>query len=256
MKAIILSAGQGKRLLPMTESLPKCAVRVGRQSLIDWQIDGLMANGIDQVVVVSGFGAAHVEHLLQRTGNRVRATSIYNSRFDTADNLVSCWMARNEMDDDFVLLNGDTVFEPGVLGRLLDAPHRPVVMGIDHKAHYDEDDMKVQLQGKRLMRVGKDLPLDQVNGESIGMMVFRGDGPGLFREALERAVCRPEAINRWYLSVLDEMAETESVWTQSIQGLGWAEVDYPMDLIRAAGMVNSWDRRGIQRRVSGASALY
>ena len=251
MKAIILSAGQGKRLLPMTESLPKCAIPVGKQALIDWQIDGLTANGIDQVVVVSGFGAAHVDRLLARSGDRIGTTTIYNARFDTADNLISCWMARNEMDDDFVLLNGDTVFEPGVLGRLLDAPQRPVVMGIDHKAHYDEDDMKVQLQGGRLLRVGKELPLDQVDGESIGMMVFRGDGPGLFRQALERAVSRPEAKNRWYLSVLDEMAETESVWTQSIRGLGWAEIDYPMDLIRAAGMVNTWDRRAMEKRAWG-----
>lgn len=255
MKAIILSAGQGKRLLPMTESLPKCAIPVGKQALVDWQIDGLMENGIDEVIVVSGFGAAHVDRLLTQSRDRIRAATIYNPRFDTADNLVSCWMARREMDDDFVLLNGDTVFEPGVLGRLLDAPHRPVVMGIDHKVHYDEDDMKVQLQGGRLLRVGKDLPVDQVNGESIGMMVFRGDGPRLFREALERAVSRPEAKNRWYLSVLDEMAGTGSVWTQSIQGLGWAEIDYPMDLIRAAGMVNTWDRRAMENPAWGVSAF-
>jgi choline kinase len=43
------------------------------------------------------------------------------------------------------------------------------------------------------------------------------------------------------LSVLDEMAARDVVWTQSIQGLEWAEVDYPMDLMRASAMVNSWD---------------
>ena len=242
MKAIILSAGQGKRLMPLTEHSPKCAVAVGKQTLIDWQIDGLVANGIDQIVVVTGFGAEHVVRLLDRPGGGFEARTIYNPRFDTADNLVSCWTAREEMDEEFVLLNGDTVFEPAVLARLLDAPeHRPVTLAVDHKARYDDDDMKVKLDGQRLRRVGKDLPLDQVDGESIGMMTFRGEGPKLFRDALKQAMSRPEAPNRWYLSVLDEMAASNAVWTQSIQGLAWAEVDYPMDLMRASSMVNSWD---------------
>lgn len=247
MKAIILSAGQGKRLLPVTERVPKCAIRVGHQALLDWQIDGLAANGIDQVTVVTGYGARHVQRLLALPGRRVQARTLYNPHFDTADNLVSCWMARAEMDEDFVLLNGDTVFEPDVLGRLLSAPHHPVVMGIDHKAHYDDDDMKVRLRGERLLRVGKDLPVEQVDGESIGMMVFRAKGPGLFRKALERAVQGPRATNRWYLSVLDEMASGGGVWTQSIQGLDWAEVDFPMDLIRATSMVRAWGRGGMDR---------
>ncbi len=242
MKAIILSAGQGKRLMPLTERSPKCAVAVGEQTLIEWQIDGLVANGIDQIVVVTGFGAEHVGRLLDRHGGGFEARTLYNPRFDSADNLVSCWAARAEMDEDFVLLNGDTVFEPAVLARLLNAPrHRPVTLAIDHKARYDDDDMKVKLAGDRLLRVGKDLPREQVDGESIGMMVFRGEGPSLFLDALKQAMSRPEATSRWYLSVLDEMAARDVVWTQSIQGLEWAEVDYPMDLMRASAMVNSWD---------------
>jgi choline kinase len=240
MKAIILSAGQGKRLLPLTERAPKCTVPVDKRPLIEWQIDGLAANGIDRIVVVTGFGAQHIERLLRRPGRGVQARTIYNPRFDTADNLVSCWLARTEMHEDFVLLNGDTLFEPDVLRQLLEAPRRPVTMAIDRKARYDADDMKVQLDGERLLRVGKDLPLDQVDGESIGMMLFRGDGPRRLRRALEQAMLHPEARNRWYLSVLDEMARTEQVWTHSIEGLGWAEVDYPMDLMRASIMVRSW----------------
>jgi choline kinase len=254
MKAIILSAGQGKRLLPVTERLPKCAVSIDDRALIDWQIDALVANGIDQIVVVTGFGAAQLEPLLAARGQRVRIRTVSNPLFAVADNLFSCWMARSEMDQDFVLLNGDTVFEPEVLRRLLDAPPRPVVMGIDRKAHYDDDDMKVQLQGERLLHVGKGLPIDAVDGESIGMMVFRGDGPTAFRSALERAVGRPKAEQRWYLSILDEMAADETVWTQSVQGLEWAEIDYPLDLVRATTMVSAWNREDSTRRALGSPA--
>ena len=71
------------------------------------------------------------------------------------------------------------------------------------------------------------------------------------REALDRAMQGPRATRRWYLSVLDEMAAGGGVWTQSIQGLDWAEIDYPMDLIRTASMVDAWGRGGVDRHALG-----
>jgi len=59
---------------------------------------------------------------------------------------------------------------------------------------------------------------------------------------IDQAMLRPEAKHRWYLSVLDEMAAQHLVWTYSIHGLGWAEIDYPLDLVRASKMVGSWSR--------------
>jgi choline kinase len=240
MKAIILSAGQGRRLLPLTESAPKCAVDLHGRSLLDWQIDHLLASGIDEVVVVTGFGAERVDALLARRQDPVPVRSLYNPFFEVADNLASCWLARTEMDRDFLLLNGDTLFEPAVLRRLLESQLQPVTLAVDHKVHYDDDDMKVQLDARRLLAVGKDLPAQRVNGESIGMMSFRGQGPALFRAALEAAMRSPRGLKQWYLSVIGELADQGRVWTCSIEGLDWAEVDYPLDLARAAKMVAGW----------------
>jgi choline kinase len=144
------------------------------------------------------------------------------------------------MAGDFVLLNGDTVFEPAVVQRLLAAPPRPVRLAVDHKETYDADDMKVSLDGDgRLRRVGKRLAPEIVGAESIGVMLFRGEGPALFREAIERALRRRDALHDWYLSVIDEMADHGHVWTASIQGLRWAEVDSPADIPRAQEVVKS-----------------
>jgi choline kinase len=250
MKAIILSAGQGTRLLPLTARSPKCTVSLQGRALIEWQIDQLSACGVEDVVVVTGFGAAHVEEVLRRRTDGARWTTVYNPFFEVADNLASCWMARHEMTDAFFLLNGDTVFEPAVVQRLLDSPANPVTLATDHKAHYDDDDMKVQLAGRRLLRVGKDLPSDLVDGESIGLMLFRGEGPGLFREALDQAIRNPGGLKQWYLSVIGQMAQAGHVWTQSIEGLDWAEVDYPLDLARAAKMVGQWGSP-VEDRASG-----
>ena len=63
-KAIILSAGQGRRLLPLTENTPKCLLPVSGKPVIAWQIDTLLANGIQEIVIVAGFQIGKVEALM------------------------------------------------------------------------------------------------------------------------------------------------------------------------------------------------
>ncbi len=240
LKAIVLSAGQGRRLLPLTTDTPKCALPVHGQSLIEWQIDALRRAGVNHVRVVLGFGADKVERLLARRFRAPQVRTLYNPFFTMTDNLVSCWVARVEMNEDFLLLNGDTLFEPGVLQRLLSAPHHPVTLVSDQKTSYDADDMKITLDGNRLVNIGKALPAEQTDGESIGMLLFRGEGPALFSAALEQAIRRPEALKQWYLSVIHEMAQSGLVDTVSINGLQWTEVDSPADLDQAGELVAGW----------------
>lgn len=239
-KAIILSAGQGSRLLPMTAGRPKCMLPIQGRPLIEWQLEALESCGVTDITVVTGFGAAQVEDWLGKRRGLARISFCFNPFFELADNLMSCWLVRGAMTEDFVLLNGDTLFEAPVLERLLASPPRPVTLATDEKRTYDADDMKVQLDGTRLLRVGKNLPLDETDGESIGVMLFRGKGPELFRTALEQAARQPAALGQWYLSIVGKIAESGQVWTQQISGLNWSEVDYPLDLLRASAMVGRW----------------
>jgi choline kinase len=159
---------------------------------------------------------------------------LYNPFFASTDNLVSCWVARVEMQQDFLLLNGDTLFDATVLEKLLAAPAQPVTLAVGSKDRYDDDDMKVIRAGDRLVHVGKKLPLGQVDAESIGMMTFTGDGPRLFRDAIEQAIRTPEALKQWYLSLIDSLAQRGVVYTKSIPAQRWTEVDSVADLERAA----------------------
>jgi choline kinase len=163
--------------------------------------------------------------------------TVYNAAYAVSDNLVSCWAAQDEMKEDFVLLNGDTLFEEAVLKRLLEMGDRPVTVVVSQKSEYDADDMKVELDGYRLVKIGKDLIADQVDGESIGMILFRDRGPVMFRDAIEKALGDPSSQTKWYLSVIDEMARKIPVWTCSINGLQWCEVDYRADLKQAEKVV-------------------
>jgi choline kinase len=233
MKAIVLSAGQGRRLLPLTEREPKCLLRVdGTHSVLELQLRALARCGIDHATVVIGFGADCVEAFLAGTPiPGLRVETLYNPFFATSDNLATCWLARVAMTEDFLLLNGDTLFEDRVLQRVLEQPPAPLTVTIDHKASYDDDDMKVSVDANgRLLAIGKRLAPDRVGGESIGLLCFRESGVKSFRDALEQAVRRPEGLHAWYLSVVNELAQRIRIETASIDGLWWREIDSPEDL--------------------------
>lgn len=237
MKVIILSAGQGKRLLPLTAASPKCLLAIEGKALIEWQIDELRKCGIHQIVVVTGFRADKIDALLHRRYGSEGLKTIYNKDYATADNLVSCWAAHAEMTEDFILLNGDTLFEANVLKALMQSSGNPITVVVSHKSAYDADDMKVKMDGGRLVQIGKTIPQEEIHGESIGMIRFHGQGPALFCSAMERALRDPKAAGYWYLSVIDEMARQMPVWTCSTDGLEWCEVDYPADLKHADRVV-------------------
>ena len=233
MKAIILSAGQGRRLLPFTESRPKCLLPVlGERTILDLQLRALAENGVHEIAVMVGFAADQVEeHLAENMIEGLQVYTSYNPFYAESDNLMTCWLARSEMNRDFVLLNGDSLFEPAVLARLLASPEADLTLAVNKKQSYDSDDMKVILDGQnRLRSVGKTLPVDEVDAESIGVMAWRGRGTGAFRRALESAVRERKAQRAWYLSVVNDMARNMPIETADVSDLWWGEVDSPEDL--------------------------
>lgn len=257
MKALILGAGQGKRLMPMTEKLPKALLPLGDRSLVEWQIDALAAAGVDDILFVSGFNARAVETVLarkQETLRGCRLRTLHNPFYPVADNITSCWLARGEMTEDFLLLNGDTIFRAPLLRQLLASPPASLTLAIDRKPAYDEDDMKVCLDGTRLREVSKKIPAERVNGESIGCMVFRGDGPRIFAEALAETLFEPVALRLWYLSVIDKLAGSYDLRACSIEGHEWCEIDYPLDLKRAEQIAARWQSEpSIEEAPSGTA---
>ena len=205
MQAIILSAGQGSRLLPLTEATPKCLLPLGEETILSLQIRELAAAGIREITVVTGFRAAAVESELARLARpSLTLKTIFNPFHGVADNLGSCWLAREAMlRGDFLLVNGDTLFERAIPARLLQANGYPVTLTIDQKDEYDSDDMKVAVDGQRLVEVGKRLNSERVDGESIGMSRYQGEGGRLFTDALEHLMRAGIGVRSWYLKAID-----------------------------------------------------
>ncbi len=238
-RAIILSAGQGRRLLPLTENQPKCLLPIAGRSILQWQLDALLHIGIKDIHIVTGFHSDLVEALLKKQYKGQGGVKIlYNPFFNVSDNLASCWLARSQMDSDFLLINGDTVFEPEVLEYVLASPSAPVTLTIDQKETYDEDDMKVELEGQQVRSVSKILTAEQSHAESIGMLYFRETGPLRFKETIELAMRKPTGIKSWFLSVIDALADENLVQACTISGMRWAEIDFLVDLETAEKLLS------------------
>lgn len=258
MKAIILSAGQGRRLMPLTESVPKCCLKLDGKALLVHQVESLAANGVDEIVVVTGFNHRAVEDVLSAiniSGTSVR--TLYNPFYAVSDNLGTSWVAREEMNTPFLLVNGDTLFETSTLAQLLSSERvYPITLAVDRKSAYDDDDMKISADGEQLNRVGKKLNMGIVNGESIGMMVFSRAGAKAFVQKVENLMSNTDGLARWYLSAIDELALTGIVGISSIQGYDWCEVDDLADFAHAEKAVKRWcgavttpgSRDSVQRR--------
>jgi choline kinase len=237
-KAVILSAGKGSRLLPLTADRPKCLIALSGKTLLDWQLDALQVAGIGDIVIVTGFRDHLVDDVAaRRTGVR----TLFNPFYHVADNLGSVWMARAEFDRDLLLLNGDTLVSRPLLARVLAAATGPIAVTVDEKEAYDADDMKVLRDGDRLLRIGKALEPGHYNAESIGLLAFRGAGPATFIEQVERMMRSPEGTRRWYLRAIDALARAGAeVRTVSIRGEDWQEVDFPEDVEKAEALTARW----------------
>lgn len=239
--AILLSAGQGSRMLPLTAERPKCLIEFSGRSLLAWQIEMLARGGVKRIDVVTGFMTDMVDAEVAAIRDpRVTVTTRFNPFFKVADNLGSCWIARDAMEGDFLILNGDTLVSEEIVASVQEDRGWPIAVTVDVKPAYDSDDMKVERDGDRLVRIGKTLTAAQSNAESIGFLAFRGEGAGLFREAVRAYMRTPEGVQHWYLKVIDSLAPSGKVGTVSIEGRGWAEVDFLNDIEIATRLTDAW----------------
>ncbi len=245
MKAIILSAGQGSRLGHLTDDRPKCLIEFDGRTLLDRQLDTLAANGVNEVVVVTGFRDDQIEKALQRrrdAGEGPTVRTVFNPFYKVADNLGSLFLVRDELKGDCLVWNGDTLVSKALMAKVVANDRSGICVTVDRKAGYDDDDMKVirDEDTGRLRAIGKRIA-EGVNAESIGLLAFRDGGAERFAEAIGKAMRTSEGTTIWYLRVIHHLAQNGEVWTLDINGEEWGEVDFPEDVASAEALVQGWN---------------
>jgi L-glutamine-phosphate cytidylyltransferase len=236
MRVIILAAGQGTRLRPLTDDLPKCLVDIGAGTILEHQLRNCLTVGLRDVAVVTGFEwrkvETHIAGYLEGELAGLRVETVYNPFYAISNNLVSLWAARHHMGDGFILINGDDVFSPRILSMLMEREREPIQVCIDRKAQYDADDMKVALgPDERITAINKMLAPEQTAGESIGIMRFSRGGAARLMSELEAMVRFDSAMKDWFTTAIERIAQSGfEVGAASVEGMAWAEIDFPGDL--------------------------
>ena len=246
MKAVVLAAGQGTRLRPLTDNLPKCLVPVHGKPLLQHALESLDRVGIQHCVVVLGYLSDQVRNRIGGRFGNLLITYVMNERYHQTNNLYSLWLARHELDDDIVLMDGDLVFEYRLLNDLLQVRHSDIAVVDRFQPHMDgtvllaEDNVVKSMVPKSEQGTGFDYrsALKTVNIYRLSQstmchqvlpLLDRYVDQGLTDVFYEAVIA--ELIARGKLRLSPFLTET----------LRWAEIDTEEDL-RQAESLFSWSK--------------
>lgn len=167
MKAVVLCAGRGIRLLPYTQEIPKCLLKVGPKTLLEYIIESFNAANIEEIWLVTGFKEEKIKSLVKMHGYPGIKT-ITNPHYLRTNTAFSLNLALKHMDDDFILINGDVIFDRTILFDLLNHTQKNCVV-VDDSIKLDEEEVKVIAQNGFISRIGKRLNPVRCKGEAIGI---------------------------------------------------------------------------------------
>ena len=242
--AILLCAGLGSRLLPLTADRPKCLIEVGGRTILEHQLDALRAAGVAGATVVGGYRFDRLAAFVAaRWPAAERPELVFNPFYALSSSIGSVWAARHRLDGSFCLLNGDTVYDPALVADGLARARPGLNLFVEPIAVPEPDDMLVRLDGATVAAVGKDLPPSLARHRSLGFVVARaGDGAG-YAQALERTIAGVDGAQAYHHAVVDRVAHEGAVHAVSFAGGLWTEIDRPEDVARWGGAATAADDR-------------
>jgi len=232
MRAILVSAGQGTRLLPLTLHVPKCLVEINGRAILDHQIEALREASIEEIIVVGGYRCEQIREHLLRHPAPVRTRLLINPFWSVGSSIGSVWAARDYLEDPFCLINGDTIFDGAVIAGACRLMQPGVNLVVEATGKPDLDDMRVQVRAGKVVAVSKKLPDAATTHCSLGMVLSADRAAGEYRRALQAVIEEPDGHNAYHHAVIDRLAHTSGVTAiENIAGL-WCEVDRPEDIER------------------------
>ena len=229
MKAIILAAGHGSRLLPLTLTTPKCLVEVGGRAILDHQLDAVAAAGFDGAVIIGGYRIDQIDAHLRAHDGGLPTELVFNPFWSSANSIGSVWAARAHLDAPFALMNGDTVFDPTILRTALGGDTGGVALLVEPLVDAGLDDMLVEADGTRVIAVGKHLVGHEATDRSLGLIVSHGGGA--YAEALRAVIGEENGIHAYHHAVVGRVARGPGVRAVRIPpNVHWQEIDRPEDI--------------------------
>lgn len=228
--AVILAAGVGSRLRPLTDDRPKALVSVNGMTILARAVDALIGAGVEKLVLATGYR----EEALHAALADVPLEVVYrvNADYDKTQNSVSLALCRDALEGEaFYRLDGDVVFDAEILSRL-DSKSTSLAAAVDHARTLDAEAMKVRVApgSNRITAFGKDIALADSAGESIGIERIAAEAASALFDGLDRAR-RAGETHLYYEDVYSRLIATGlDAAAVDVAGARWCEIDSPEDL--------------------------
>jgi len=229
--ALLLAAGAGNRLLPLTQYRPKCLTMVAGCSILERLVRTLRSHGIKRLVVVIGHQGSHIRAFLAQNAGDLNVDYVVNPVYRTTNNIYSLWLARHQLRESFLLLETDLVFDPEMLKRML-RPDRIAVSTLS--PWMNGTTVLLDRQGRvtafQLRKGIKEEPrFKTVNVYSISQVSWKKIALRLSRYVSEKR------LGEYYEAVFAEMVDDGSLSLEAVKfdAHRWYEIDTIMDLAEA-----------------------
>ncbi|MBI4012990.1 MAG: phosphocholine cytidylyltransferase family protein [Candidatus Rokubacteria bacterium] len=233
MRALVLAAGVGKRLAPLTEERPKGLLELGGKSLLARLLDGLAAVGVRETALVVGYRQEQIRAHLGVSHHGMPVRYLENPEY-TKGPLLSLWTGRGEFEqDDVVLADGDVLFAPALLERVVRAPAPNVFLAEPDFVDTGEE-LNLYLRGGQVVALRRGvmgppaMPFD-ARAEWVGFVKV-GRAAGVELAAALDAFVRQGRTEGDYERALDGLLPRHRFGVCPTEGLPWIEIDFPQDL--------------------------
>jgi choline kinase len=225
MKALIMAAGLGTRISRYLNGNPKCTVSLGDETLIEYTVNLLHENGINDIGIVIGYRGEVIRNLLINK----RVVFYENPFYDVTNSIASTWFAQSFIDDDMLLMNADVFIDQAILDQILKSKFDPVMFA--DEARINVADYRFKYEDHILEKFGKDLPNEETTGEYIGIAKFSKKFVPVFLESLNNLINNQQH-GFWWENVLYTLISKDKIYVENCGHKFWAEVDYIEDYER------------------------
>jgi len=234
--AVLLVAGVGSRLRPLTDNAPKALIPVGASSMLERAVAALRSHGVRHFVFATGYRQEAVRQMVATLG--VTASFCHNPRFEVTQNSISLLYCRSVVGNaGFYKLDGDVLFEPEILARVAGSAAQ-LSVAVDGMRPLDAEAMKVVVDANRsITTFGKGVPVAKSHGESIGIERISSTMSSSLFDAIA-ALESNGIVDKYYEDVYSELVAAGHITASAVEvgDLRWTEVDDHADLERAAAM--------------------
>lgn len=235
--AVILAAGVGSRLRPLTDNQPKCLIRVAGRSILEHQLAAYEAAGIEEVLVLTGYRSEQIRNACRDIA-RPRITLIENADYEFTNNMYSLYLAASHVEGKpFVLSNGDVVFDPKIVAEVIGS-ERTDLIGCD-KGEFAEESMKVAIDSSgRIRDIAKTIEKPDAFGNSIDLYRFSQASSSQLFARIRATVEDEDNRNDWTEVAIRDLLKSGEITMEphDVRGLPWKEIDNGHDLLQAEGL--------------------